>query len=492
MLFLVASFYFLFKEIIQKFDRHSLLLVVVVQLITLVIFVPNLAVSEFWGDEIGVIDFANYQFKQISDASSQHAAVPPFDYWMLHVVIRFFDFFETGSLYNEVLYRLPYFVIHSISSLYFGLLAHHLLKKHKFANFFLFKKKTIQEHAILVIASLFFFFNPLLLFYGLEVRYYATTILGIVVTLYYVLTENVYSLRFFTLTLLFFINSVFHFVFMAPILLYLLSKKRIEFVVFSLFVGAIFLQVEPRFDYMEVYSISSSESLEKIQVAFIEFHHHILKNWAHAVTLISIAVLALLNKKAAKKNWLFLGMIIYLFLAVAIPSYQKRYFDFHLRHFLVISPFYLLAYFYPFLLLKSDRYKKIYGFWLVFLIVLWVGGIFFGRYPFVQKTNLGARKILEHTKFNETLIVYFEPAGDGQLLAFNRFAYDWYEEEFGYKSMTVISEEQLCERPCFDSDKCVVVTGTRPISCLDEASDFYVEETQYGYHYYSKSLFASP
>lgn len=490
-IFLIISLVILVKEIVKKVDSKSLKLILTIQLVSLALLVPGILKAELWGDEIGVIEFAELPFIEISDASSQHAAVPPFDYWMLHTWIKAVDLFDISPYYNEVIFRLPYFLIHSLSSIYFAMLVHFWLKKHRFTDFFFFKTKSIQENALPVIAALFFFFNPLLLFYGLEVRYYSTTILGVLVTLYYFLNKKFNEPSFLFLTLLFSLNSVFNFIFIFPlVLLHLWQSKKIETLVTVGFLGLVFLQIEPRLDYMEVYAITSVESWEKIKLAFFDLHRSFLTSIEHWLSLAFVFYLFLKQKQKRKDVVLIVFYIIYLFLAVAIPSYLKRYFDFHHRHFLVVVPFYSLLFFYPFHIFKQEVYKKFYSLWLMLMILIWVLSTFLinGAY-YPHKTNLGAKKMFSNIGYQQSLIVYYEPAIDKQILDFNKFAYEWYRREFGFSSQRVITENQVCQNPCLDAQKCVVITGDYQIDCLTNVHGFYHEETEFSNYYYSPLYF---
>lgn len=178
-----------------------------------------------------------YNFSEILTKFSPHDFHPPLYYWFMKVWTSFFG-------YSEISLRMP--------SLIFSLLT----------GYIIFKIATLLHGYIVGIwATVFFLFNPLIIYYSQEARMYMTATFTLTASLYFLVLitqkskvkSQKYKLKvkiylilfniFLILSFLIFYGSVF---FIFSILIYLLFKKQFKYLTFtSLFLILALLIISP-------------------------------------------------------------------------------------------------------------------------------------------------------------------------------------------------------------------------------------------------------
>lgn len=463
--FLILFSFFIkqiFRDIFSNFNKKALLLIIVIQFASLLIFANFVLQAELWGDEVGVIQIAKYEFQYIAQAVTTHASALPFDYWMLHVWIKASNLISHPVWLNELIYRIPYFIFHCISTLYFGLITQKIVSKQKLIS----KKKSKQYILSISIASLLFFFNPLLLMYAFEVRFYSFVILGVVVTLYYYLTDQINSPLFLILATFFCLNSIYEFILLFPILGYLfVFKKQKETLYFGFFIAAIYLLTNSKLNLMEHQAVTQNASLKLIKSAFIQYNLLFFTNLNSVIAVIISFYISFKKKVLKEKHIHVLILIAFLFLATSISAYSKKYFDFHFRHFLVVTPLYLSFYILPLRIIKNKRSLNIYRLWLFIVLISYIINIFSIFPTFPAKTNLGIKNTIDrYNNSNKKYIVY--SSQESPIDGFNIFSLDWYFSEYSLLSEVKNNETAVCSDECIQNKTCIVITNQPKISCL--------------------------
>lgn len=158
---------------------------------------------ELWGDEIHIVQIPTTNFKNI--ISSQIAA-PPLDIWNMWIWKNMTIGFPRE--WNEFVFRIPYMLFHIAASLVFMECIRTFIHSQK-RNSIHWK---VPEPYLLTFAYLLYFFNPLLILYSIETRYYIFSALATTILLLLVLKNKLYDLTHLPLLLLFNINSILQWV----------------------------------------------------------------------------------------------------------------------------------------------------------------------------------------------------------------------------------------------------------------------------------------
>ena len=418
---------------------------------------------ELWGDEIGVIKIASLNFNDIVKFTPKlHAAVPPLDYWNLWLYRQLID---VNPQYQEIIYRVPYMFFHLISSLLFTL----MIIKNLFSDF----NQKFYKHIIITLVFLTYFFNPLLFFYSIEVRFYALAVLGVNLILFLYLENKLYDLKFLPLLLLFCLNSVFQFIAITPFLIKDFLAKKFKtggFKIFLLSFILMFVFVLPK-----LHAPNHVDTLASLGLIFSALHHFFFlqfPSFLQITALIIIIFWALIkNKIRGKILFLILAFFFCLFV-ISLAAYLKGYFDFHHRHYLFTLPIllYLL-----FSLIKLLDYKKE---WLLFLLIF-----AFFTLPWITQTvnrlitqNLfskalnGSKQILQlaqNKKMEIIIVPNSEKIMSESTYRFNLDSFNWYAQFYpGVKISSYQNEDyhQACKE--FEaSQKKVIFSLSGIIAC---------------------------
>ena len=462
---IIFLFFKLLKIVIKQSNVKEIGIIVFIELLIILFFFSRINNLELWGDEIGVIELAEYPFEQISYAvATYHASVPPFDYWIMHFWSKIVNAFDVN--YQEFLYRVPYLFYHVLSSLFFYKILRYELKSSKLKNSPLWAK------FILILGPIGYFIHPLLLAYAVEVRFYEMAVLGVAVTLYLFLTKKLTETSSIILSGIFCLNSIFQFIIIFPLLLVnlidrKLRKTSIIAIIFHLFLMKI---IWPRLNMYQ--PVATNESLNLIQTSFINFFAYLFSSWLQIALVVFIATVYVFHLKR-KKFFFFFALFFFGIFSISFSSYIKGYFDFHLRHFIFTLPIVLFLIFtFPLRISKTLSQIVIVTFVLVFFIP-WFRkdmALLEGRETF-SKSLVGAKEIVSIAKQNNKSLLLFpiHELHDEYLEGvydFNARSIIWYANRHKIEVMNEQLEQISCEE-LSEKKSIVVIRFWDRLPCLD-------------------------
>lgn len=381
---------------------------------------------ELWGDEIGVLMISKGSFGNIVQmVSSYHASVPPFDYWMMwgwDKIIRSWSITPV-----EFWYRIPYMFFHLAGSILFT---------HIVTIYFNQNEKRIPRWISIILEVFCFtiyFFNPILFFYSIEVRFYALSIVGATLSLYLYDASEDEWVRILPFILLLCLNSVYEYILIFVVLVFrsIVHKKTPSF---SLLVPllVIFVLIFP-FLLIPI-PITPDKSFSLIRTAL--YHLLSFQFWSYwqRILLLGVLVYCFLLKDLQKKiSIIFMQILCMLFIICGL-SYVKGYFDFHVRHLAFVVPYILYIIVSPLKFLKPYQ-KLLYGAIIIaILIIPWTRNnlIRLESKELFSKSLPGVKYVLEKAKEKNIQIILFP--NDGQLVywdyQFNINSWIWYGKYF--------------------------------------------------------------
>jgi hypothetical protein len=434
------------------------------------VFSSQISELELWGDEIGVIQIADLPFHQIAySVLSDHASVPPFDYWTLSVLKPILFLF--GNNFHEILYRLPYMFYHSISAIIFTFLVSSELSKNK-KN--IRKKQTLSFTSLVIFLT--YFFDPYLFFYSLEVRYFALSILGSLLILKTVLNDFYFEKNTIFFSLLLGLNSIFQFILVGAYLILaffktllditwnkklsfqkillnkkwqeLFIKKNFLIVLLTHLVLGIILITQVHFPD----SVSIPQAFDNISSAFwqfFDFNIPLSRQKLSFMFLLSLSLLVPIFKKRKTKNiHVFLLGIISLF-AISFIGYFKGYFDFSARHYMFTLPFWL------FLVFSNLQTKKVLLRSTSLALIIFCFTIpwslkvrqILRDQTYISKSFLDSKKIILESKKNKKGIIII-PGNEGIDPSYYGFivnSFFWYARQYGVPFIFTESSNEGCE-----------------------------------------------
>ncbi len=442
-----------------------------------ILFFSKINSLELWGDEIGVILFAEKHFEEISGfVLTQHAATPPLDYWNMHYLKQVVDLFPVD--YQEFFFRVPYMIFHTISAVIFLLIVNEIacIKKEN-----LMTKKL--RFSLMSVSFLTYFFHPILFSYAFELRFYEFAALGTSITILLFLRGKLFHLQFLPLLLLFVLNSIFQLLTVVPFLVLGFFDKQVPkknfFVVFfaNLFLGTIlFFHVNKYQPVAEPMARMIVEQTLK-DLLSIEFLHW----WMCPLTVI-LLFFAYKNKTRTSINLFF--VLSSQFISITAISYVQGYFDLHVRHYLYLIPTVLTILF----LAINQQKKKMSYFVLItlflFFFIPWLDlSLKLLDHSFdMSKHAIGAKKMMQEAKDKKQILLYnsqISPEAiqlatsanqriDKGVYDFYNNYFNWYAKRYHLTIEDIADNKGACE--FFNSHKAVIKVNVYDFSQCDEKS----------------------
>lgn len=430
----------------------------------------KIADIEFWGDELGVIYVAKLPFEKIIPfISTNHASALPLDYWNMWIWKFAADLFPVS--YREFAYRIPYMFFHLLAAIIFAL----TVEKES--------KNKGGGKIISLLAFLTYFFNPLLLLYSIEVRFYSQTALGATVSLYLFLRKKLFRTPYFIFMLYFCLNSVFQFIILLPLIAYEFIRKRsdkkeIVFCFFCLIM--LFLTIKKIILIPQ--PVSHQESIKLIFSAL-----NILINsqfWSLFLKVIFsfLIIVPLFRKHTRPKTLLFSGFISFYILVISLTAYIKGYFDFYVRHYLFVLPFFLFLFFVGFSKIKKQAVIFFFIFLYLNLSFIWIHRMTKILYTsdlnqnFYTKALLGNKAALElakHRSFRIVIFPYVENSFPKENYRFNVWSIVTYAKFF-YPAVKIKipSEPAIACNYFFENEDILLISPGVKIECSQNIGGF--------------------
>lgn len=279
---------------------------------------------ELWLDEIEVIRFGQLPLGAIArEVMTKHVAAPPLDYWHMWAWDTAAALAPVSSM--EFIYRLPYMLMHTATATLLVMTLRLILRRGSRG----------VDAVVLGTGFLLYFFSPLPFVYSYEVRYYGFMLLGaaVVIALYY--RKNLFAPRFFPLTLLFCLNSVFHFLILLPFLVkgIMESSTRRQATVLSFALVLMALIVFPLL-YVPRLAIPAGDAVWQGVMVFITIYLDVWWKWA----ILSGAVIFLILFRRKNALFFMLVLAVYVLLVIGLET-LVQYPYFGARHFIFLLPF---------------------------------------------------------------------------------------------------------------------------------------------------------
>ena len=435
----------IFKDISKKYYLISLTLFIF-GIVVYGILARYINAIELWGDEIGVIEIAEGRFQDIVQGiSSLHAAVPPLDYWNMwfwKYIVKPFP-----ARYMEFLYRVPYMALHVAGGILFAFACVGKKRASDTANRYWYK----LYWAVLVTAFLTYFFNPLLFFYSIEVRFFILAAAGISLVLLLYRRGELGRLKYFPLLLLLGLNSIYQLIVLPLFFIayYLTGRERKNavlmvgsIIILSLIIWPILLIPSP---------VSQKESLELIRQAIYQFYNLQLESWPQVVPIGIIMGVAIWRSYKDRHLQGVLLVLIGGFWIITGASYIKGYFDFYPRHYLFLIPLILYLIFYI-----PEQLGQRFGFGMLFLIVVFMTLPWLSTDIYRLKTKMsfskayiGSKEVMEYAESgNHPIIVLPNTEGKNYTPGydFSVKSIRWYAKSYRWvKVIYPETTEEACE-----------------------------------------------
>ncbi|GEM_PF-755575 len=420
----IASFeiWYLFRFVRRQVTINAAIGVslFVLSYIVYAVLFPFINSFELWVDEIEVIRFARLPLADIAQAViTKHVAVPPLDYWNMWVWNKVVVLLPVHVW--EYAYRVPYMFIHSLAAVVLGLTCWELVKA----------PPRLRMLTVLC-GFLLYFFNPLLLAYSYEVRFYAMTFLGAAVVAALYFRNRLFAVENLPLVLLFCLNSVYQFIILVPFVLYgaIERSTRKNALLLGVVMTITALVILP-FLYVPqpVEAIYANERIMDGLNWLSAFYFN--GPWKQYLAYAFVIALCLLGRK---KPLFMLGACVFYVLVVVVLDAKYNYRYFGGKHFLFIMPFCTLVVYELFSLSRSLLFR--------IAAILLVSAVFL--YPFyghihkmyakefiVAKSPMGLKEVFGYAADNniERIVVEYGDTST-ENIAYYQLAVSWYSEIF--------------------------------------------------------------
>ena len=340
-------------------DRSLLRAASVMSLISIATYTflfPYINALELWVDEIQVIRFGQLPLSDIAKTvMREHVAVPPLDYWNMwfwnHLAQR------APVSIMEFVYRIPYMIMHTLSA---------ILIAFSFRNIFP-KALLFTDRLLIYLAFCLYFYNPWLLTYSYEVRFYGPMLLGGAVVLYLYYHDKLFEPEYAAIPLLFALNSVYQFIILSPFLLLSLilptvRKRsitlRIGFLCMALLIlPFLFIPASPH-GLPATYRIR--ESLLYLYYFYFD------TPWKQIIAAELVVVAIFFRRRSAY----LIGVSALMASAVALLNARMNYMFFGAKHFLFTLPFLSMAILELYLIHRSTIFRWIVTSTLLAMFIL--------------------------------------------------------------------------------------------------------------------------
>lgn len=416
--------------------RNFISLILLMLLIPVAIYgllFPYINNLELWVDEIGVINIARLPLGSIArEAMTTHVTVPPLDYWNMWAWNKFAVLFPIPVL--EFIYRFPYMVMHSISAFLFAF----LIKKNK--------KITFTSLIVSIMLFLLYFFNPLLFIYSYEVRFYTMTFMGALITFILFERNKLFELKYIPLSLLFCLNSVLHFLILAPFICFGLfqrvNKKNVLILGLLLLLMGFMTLLKvyiPQPLETTNYSKQISDNLTWLYSVYFD------ADWKSYIAYMLLVLLIIFHPKDSL--FIMILVVIYIVSLFYIDKYiNYRYFG--AKHFLFIMPFLSVLVLKLFSIGKSSIYKAAISIiiYLIFLLPFYsyLQKVVRGEI-IIAKSPMGIKEVFataDKNKMDKILISYGDSSTED--IDYDRIGFTWYSQLYPHIIIVDSIDTDVC------------------------------------------------
>lgn len=381
---------------------------------------------EFWADEVISLRNARhpeYAFRLGEMETTLHipaaAYEPPLHNFMLSHWQTLINQLEIKEYY-EFYYRIPFMAFHSLASILFALLALKFLKKEDEEN---------RERIIwFILVFLFYFLNPFLFRYSLEMRPYAFAELSSVFILILYFYKKLHQFIYLPLLILFLFNSFSTIIFIIPLYIFYamtnkIYKKRI--LVLAIFVIGVTILLSQLVYFGNSYRLNGvTEGLQNfIRIQF--------NGWQIIVWFLMIGLsFRVYRRQAAIVFITILVSFFGVFLALCLSgnTFFPRY----------------IAFLIPSCLLLTTMFLWTQQRWIRRIILIIIAMVFlipwslniaisFEEVMFPYRNSIGAKSIAVWAQKNKYgIIILNSHITRGRDYDFNiNNTFDWYMEEYG-------------------------------------------------------------
>jgi len=301
---------------------------------------------------------------------------------------------------------------------------------------------------ILITGYLLYFYNPLLLVYSYEVRFYGLLFLGgvIVAALFY--KGKLFSPSYFPLVLLFCLNSVLHTLILVPLFVYgiwVRSTRKLALTLLCALAVLSAVVVPNLYIPNALPEIHSSERI--IEGLSLLKDLYLDTGWKFWAMVTSIIILSIFRRKNALL--LVVASVFYIVvLSVFNNIYNYRYFG--AKHFIIILPLCTFALLELFAVTRNFMFRMGVG-CVIAIVFLYP---FYGHVRAIQdnkllvsKDPLGLKYIFQYAleKNVQKIVVNYGDATYEEV-EYNQISVDWYTQHYTMIEL-IESHRKVCEIP---------------------------------------------
>jgi len=400
-------------------ERYIIVTASIVSIITYALLFRYINGLELWVDEIQVIRFGQLPLSRIAQTVlHEHVAVPPLDYWNMWAWNKIASMFPTSVL--EFVYRVPYMIAHTLSSI-FIVLAYRSVGK---------KISIFSEIFCVSIVYILYFFNPWLFTYSYEVRYYGPMLLGCAIVVYLYYHDALFDTHNISLQLIFALCSTYHFLILTPfIVLGLLSPrhriKAVQLLLGTLSLGLIILP----FVYIPT-AMPQTIAIHRIRESLIYLFFFYFDTVWKQIIVLGLTVCSIFLRK---KGLLLLGISAIGMYVVSLLNLRVNYEFFGAKHYLFVFPLFTIAISETMQFRRFAHFSIIAG---VAIIALFIPTFYYRLHNMyaqgisLSKSPMGLKYIFERsTQQKSNIIVEYGNANDSDI-SYAKKAISWYADHY--------------------------------------------------------------
>jgi len=390
-----------------------------------------IAHTAFWGDELAIIQTVFGSVFYAIYIASTHVMAPPMDYINLWIWNGMFSFLRS-YIPSEVYFRLPYMFLHLISSIFFSWIC--VLGWEKLEDA---KKNSILFDIVAVVSFAAYFFNPLLFWYSIEVKFYTPAGLGSLLCLLLFLRGDFAKLKYLPLLLFFSLISTFQYILVFPLYIFSLKdrKLRTSAIVGILSFTVLWIILRSHLNLLGI--VDYNTMITQLSQAFTKFVWFQISSPILFVVVV-VAVFLAFWKDEQKNAFRIGGILILYMLTMSLVQYYIRYANFHYRHYVVFIPFFIYVLIYG-ALSGSVKKRLVVLMCTVIVVIPW----FIITLTTVQSTHLPTKVIssfesLYNSAANNNLSIIVVPGTD----VFTNNTIRWYAQLYPSVNTIYTTEDQ--------------------------------------------------
>lgn len=395
---------------------------------------------ELWADEFRIITIARMPFAVIaSEAFKRHVVALPLDYWNMHFVDMVVQ--KMPYYMHEFLYRVPYMLYHIMASGIFGITVLMIVKRYNHV------RNTYAHNIIFILSGLLFFFFPPLLFFSIEVKFYALSILGIVLLIYLFVSDQLSDPKWYPLLLLFGLNTPQHYLVLGILSVVTLLRTDIHkskrhnvlwlmaasILLISMWVGQI--------------SRESPHSFVAVTHSVLEYGQIILGLLFNTRMSVIFIICLIIASFMCVKHVSYFHLVIFevLLLTTVGFGYILGYQHTGLRHIVFTFPFFILFIIAPLWLTSSGKFVVFMCVMYFLLVFQWISvDLPFIYRPFT-KDVIGTKQIMDIAQAsNSRSVVLACATANREDCDYIYESIEWYAKERHFRNEKIFISESDC------------------------------------------------